>query len=455
MSATRIDPDDYDRLVKLLVDDGSASSFLEAGELLATYRLQLVVDATACRSEAWQAGVLTAVNTGRRAMHGGVSVVLADPNAPTRTALGQGTSLREDVELLGGRVVATSEAGLPTLIVGTAPASPLSGRQLTLCADQWRAGVAISGSRAIGREATPLTACIAAAIGVAESFQYLRGYVLAGDRATGLSLWRPDLPWLSGDAAGPALKRLPEGAWLLGLGHLGQAYAWTLTCLPYVDDAARSIVLQDDDRITKANRATSMYERGAASLGQRKARLVAAGLEGAGFTTTVIERRYHGGPLRESADPNLLLSGLDNPQTRQLLDETGFGIVLDAGLGTGPAGYLGMRVRRLPARRSSRQLWNVPAPEPPPFDRINAYKKLAESSGDRCGVEQLAGRSVATAFVGVVAAGIVIGSVIRELHGGQQYSVIDASLRDLGSVAALAEREQPPMRLSSTPARPA
>jgi hypothetical protein len=97
----------------------------------------------------------------------------------------------------------------------------------------------------------------------------------------------------------------------------------------------------------------------------------------------------------------------------------------------------------------------APAPEPPPFDRIDAYRELAESSGDRCGVEQLAGRSVATAFVGVVAAGIVIGSVIRELHGGQRYTVIDASLRDLGRVAAVPEREQPPMRLSSTPARPA
>jgi hypothetical protein len=308
----------------------------------------------------------------------------------------------------------------------------------------------------IGNEPTPLTACVAAAIGVAECFQYLRGYVLAADRPTGLSLWRPDLPWLSADAAGPALERLPDGAWLLGLGHLGQSYAWVLNALPYTDGTLRTIVLQDDDRITTANRATSMYERGEASLGQRKARLAAASLDDAGFTTTIIERRYHGGPLREGIDPNLLLSGLDNPQTRQMLDETGFGVIIDAGLGTGPAGYLGIRVRRLPARRSSRELWSVtPAPEPPPFDHIDAYRELAESSGDRCGVEQLAGRSVATAFVGIVAAGIVIGSVIRELHGGQRYAVIDASLRDLGGIAAIAESEQSPMRLSWTPVRPA
>ena len=38
------------------------------------------------------------------------------------------------------------------------------------------------------------------------------------------------------DAIGPSLVYLPSGLWLLGLGHLGQANAWALGCLPYLGD---------------------------------------------------------------------------------------------------------------------------------------------------------------------------------------------------------------------------
>ncbi len=60
---------------------------------------------------------------------------------------------------------------------------------------------------------------------------------MAGRRAAGLSLWHPGADWLTADPTEPALAYLPSKLWLIGLGNLGQAFAWLLACLPYEDRA--------------------------------------------------------------------------------------------------------------------------------------------------------------------------------------------------------------------------
>ena len=49
---------------------------------------------------------------------------------------------------------------------------------------------------------------------------------VAGRRTVGLSLWNPapTCDWLAAAGAEPALSLLPSRLWLIGLGHLGQAY---------------------------------------------------------------------------------------------------------------------------------------------------------------------------------------------------------------------------------------
>jgi hypothetical protein len=58
---------------------------------------------------------------------------------------------------------------------------------------------------------------------------------MAGRRAAGLSVWNPGADWLTQDASEPVLSYLPSSLWLIGVGNLGQAFAWLLTCLPYAD----------------------------------------------------------------------------------------------------------------------------------------------------------------------------------------------------------------------------
>ena len=59
--------DQLHRLVKLPMDTGEAASPEEAEQILRSYQLGIRVDAEAVQSAAYQAALLTTVNTGRHA----------------------------------------------------------------------------------------------------------------------------------------------------------------------------------------------------------------------------------------------------------------------------------------------------------------------------------------------------------------------------------------------------
>jgi hypothetical protein len=442
----KIDPDQVDRVQKLLVD-ADGMTFQQAADLLRTYRAQLLVAADRCESEAWQAAVLTAVNAGVRAMHGGVRVMLeADP--PCACPLFAGRLLSQAVADVGGEVVAVGDGSVPTVVFGTLAADTVGDPVLYASAGQWRAVVG-PGPADLGPRPSVIAAVASAGLAVSECFQRLRGFAVAADRTVAMSLWQP-----GSLVEGPPIHELIDGAWLLGLGHLGQAYAWLLALLPYANraDAARRLILQDDDRLTPANRATSMLEH-LGQAGVRKTRLVAAAMDPLGWDTALVERRYAGGQLHQTHDPSVLLAGVDNPEARHRLDETCFDLIVDAGLGAGPDGFLDMTIRRLPGARPSSEVWPVVAPARDVDLSAPGYRDLRERYGDGCGVERLAGRTVATAFVGVVAACWTLGLVLRELHGQTPIEQIDFSLRNPGDVVAI-RSAQPSARIPGVAARP-
>lgn len=448
MSIQTVDPDRFDRVVKLLVDAGDAPTFAAAAELLRTYRLQITVDARRCADPAWQAALLTAVNAGVRAVHGGVCVRLEeDPVCAVPWAGGR--RLSAALGDLGAQPLRAPEEDIPTVAFGAPPAGWFGGGRAPVVyptAGCWTAGLSSAYAVVEPAPATVPATVLAASLAVSEAFQWLRGNAVAGDRELVISLWDPE-----GGAEGPQMTAFPAGFWLLGLGHLGQAYAWLLALMPYPPDGERLLVLQDDDRLSEANRATSLLYR-AERLGMRKTRLTAGVLEPLGWDTRLIEHRYLGGRLHAPGDPRVLLAGVDNPGTRQLLDQTGMPVVYDAGLGAGPDGFLGMSIRRLPGMADSRALWPASAPPASSVGRgAQAYAALEAQTGDRCGVELLAGRTVATSFVGSAAACLVIGSVVRELHGGRAFGLIDYSLRDPARVVAI-EANVRASRLPSVPA---
>src|SRR5690606_11801916 len=141
-------------------------------------------------------------------------------------------------------------------------------------------------------------------------------------------------PWHVSTAAGPPLELLPSRLWIIGLGHLGQAFLWTLGLLPYARPDEVKLVLQDFDILSEANLSTSPLTF-AHLLGQRKTRAMATWCEARGFRTAIYERRFGLDFKVIGEEPSLALCGVDNALARAALEEVGFERVIEAGLGAG------------------------------------------------------------------------------------------------------------------------
>jgi hypothetical protein len=431
--------DDVDRTAKILVDTGKAGSLGEALDMVRSFVLQVDVGSVLANDPAAQAALLTVVNTGARAFLGGVRVRLAaDPTL--RTGWGYGLTASGAVRNYGGQIVDQLDEDLPAIAIGTT--SGLGKPLVHLTWSGWAGGVIAGGSRALqGPAGNEIAGVAAAALAVSEVFQHKTGNVLAGRRDVGLSLWRPDLDWTRPDAVGPALTYLPAALWLLGLGHLGQAYAWTLGALPYAAPNDVQIGLVDFDVVVAGNTATQMLIT-SSDVGRRKTRVVAASLERRGFSTRLVERAFderfdpvsHGDPHRD--EPRIALAGFDDVEPRRQLGQHRFDRVVDAGLGNG-AEYLDMVVHTFPAAGDPAAVFPA-APERDKRELRHAYESAIEQqvaagsdeAAARCGMVDVAGVTVGAAFVGAVASTIVVGDLLRLLHeDGTNYSVASLDLR--------------------------
>jgi len=88
-------------------------------------------------------------------------------------------------------------------------------------------------------------------------------------------------------------RRTQLWLWIIGLGHLGQAYLWTLGLLPYAQPEDVQLVLQDFDTLVDANDSTSLLTT-RTLLGEKKTRAMARWCEGRGFQTALQERHFRG-----------------------------------------------------------------------------------------------------------------------------------------------------------------
>lgn len=422
--------DTLHRAVKMALDTGEVGSVADGYELFRTYRLAVAVGPEAAASPAHQAAILTAVNTARRAMLGGVTVA-GDLDGHLAVPLPDCDTLADAVKKLGGRVARELPAGVPTLAIGGGIVPPDCPAALAVTFSDWRGGVIptsevrrLDESRAI----TP-AAVLAGAIGVSEMFQQMRGNPMAGRRTVGLSLWSPEEDWERAPA-GPTSIALPSRLWLVGLGHLGQAYLWTLGLLPYRDPDEVELVLQDFDRLTVSNDSTSLLTT-TAMVGELKTRAMARWAEARGFRTRIVERLFPGGMKVTGDEPRLLLGGVDNALARAAYEDAGFDCVIEAGLGAGPTEYLALRLHSFPASTTARVKWGGPAKAvTADGPRAIAYDDLAAAGMDECGLVRLATRTVGAPFVGATAAALVVSEVLRLLNGGPMYEVIDLTLRD-------------------------
>lgn len=457
MGAT-VSSDTLHRLVKLALDTGEAATLEEAERLFAGYRLAIEAGPDIAETATGQAALLTAVNTARRCFLGGVQV--AGPmDAKLRVPWRKCRTLGEAVLDLQGTIVEHPTPGIPRTVMGDARCADLGPFAVRATWRGWSGGaVPLDGCRLEERAEFTPAGVLAGAIAVAEAFQHVRGdNPLAGRRDVGLSLWRPEreVPWLEAEP-GPRVAYLPAKLWLVGLGHLGQAYLWTLGFLPYANPADVDFVLQDVDELSEANDSTSPLTH-LAIVGEKKTRAMARWAEERGFHAAIVERVFAKNFRVGDQEPRVAVCGVDNALARAALEDVGFDRIVEAGLGKGAREYLAFQLHTFPATRSAHQLWDRRSQAESEAATLldqPAYRALAVDGIDECGLTQLAGRSVGASFVGMSAAAVVVAELIRGAMGAHRYEALDASLRSLEHrLAVLTKPDETPFNPGITPAQ--
>ena len=270
------------RTAKYFMDIGRANSPSEALDILKNFGLSIRISEHAALTYNGQLALLTLVNLARRTMLAGVEVFNL-PDVPVVVRLTEAQTLPASINELGGKVVSRPRTGWPIALIGdTGPSDGLAAPSWQLTWDGWRGGVTpAKNARRLSEEgAIPLAPAIAAAACTGEVFAFHAGnHTMAGHRSSGLSLWQPGIDWLMPDPSEPDLAFLPSRLWLIGLGNLGQAYAWLLGCLPFNKPEGLELMLQDFDVMSVSNDSTSVLTSMAA-VGRKKTRWVSTWLEG-------------------------------------------------------------------------------------------------------------------------------------------------------------------------------
>jgi hypothetical protein len=421
------------RLVKQVIDSGIASSVEEAKAIFLGYRLAFSIGEAEVHHPAHQAALLTAIALARRVFLGGVTV--AGPiDVPLAVPLPLGENLRAAIEAVGAQCTIDKIADGPRIFIGGQPRPRAAGFRLRTVYAGWRGGVVPAHSEFSGGEehVMPLAPMLAAAVAVSEAFFHVQGYTtVAGRRRVGFSLWQPArADWLCADSSAPMLSYLPSNLWLIGLGHLGQAYLWALGLLPYPQPTGLSLVLQDVDDITPSTESTSILSE-LNMAGTKKTRAMAAWAERRGFATSILERLFDASLTRTEDEPAIALCGLDNALGRRALDRVGFRFIVEAGLGRGHRDFRTIRMHTLPGKRTADEIWSAAVEQEDLASRAAYQKMLHEGALDRCGITLLAGKAVGAPFVGATAGCLVVAEVLRLLHGGALHQLIDLDLQSV------------------------
>ncbi|MER8674603.1 hypothetical protein [Mesorhizobium sp. M0037] len=427
--------DELHRLAKRALDNGTATSIAESERLLHGYRIALTIGANEAKDRNHQTALLTAVALGRRVFLGGVFVD-GPLDTPLLSPLLFGRTLAEAIATLGGTCGPAPSAHVPHIVIGGPVRARIDRFEVRAVFDGWRGGIVPGHKPGLGAgeiPTMPLSAMLAAALAVNEAFLHFSGEMAAaGRRSVGLNLWdiERSVDWFENDSAAPALRYLPTRLWLVGLGHLGQAYLWGLGLLPFSADVKVQLVLQDNDKITGSTESTSVLSD-RTMIGLKKTRAMAAWADRRGFETTITERLFDQQFRRRHDEPAIALCGMDNAQGRRALDQVGFDFVVEAGLGRSHQDFRSMLVHTLPGELTASELWKEAESATPQALEAAAYRSmLADGSLDQCGVTLLAGKAVGAPFVGAVAATLVLCEVLRLLHGGPLHRLIDLNLID-------------------------
>jgi hypothetical protein len=402
------------------------------------HSVMLVCGADVAQSRTLQLAVLTSARIAKRCFPGAVYAAIPPSLEIAQQLVWPGSSAtfgQSLAAILGPHALVASHgvAGGSVVAFGDAEVAD-NGLRATF--DGWIACVGPAGStpRMAEKEYCSLAGVLCAALAMSEVFMaFARITLQAGRRNVALSLWRPDLPVSDPDALGYPVEFLPREAWLLGLGHLGNAYLWALATLSYPAPRHVRLFLNDFDRVEGTNLETGVvFESG--DEGALKTRVLDRWLRSLGFDTRFLERRLDTHFRRQEDEPRLAFCGFDSNQSRRHIETAGFGQAIESGLGGKAGNFDTISMHSYPNTRSAMELW--PDLEASDAEKeIERQQKLAQENAgykgvahDECGRVAFAGKSIAVPFVGVTAATLVVAESLRLLHGGPAYGQLKLRL---------------------------
>jgi len=442
MDRTEITEDNYNRLAASMLEKNDDMAYEEAIKKLESFMLNLICGEEIKTSLSLQAALLTAVNTGKRAFLGGVYVLL-----PQATACllnwGNEKSLNEIIIELGGNLVENiSKEASFSLMFGLQ--ANIDENQLQLICNSWQGGICHGKDAPVleRSEEMPLGGIAAASIAVGTAFIRVSGInISAGDKTTGISLWKPGSNWLDTMAIGHPVSFLPKKYWLLGLGHLGQAYIWTIGLLPYKIHEETTIILQDFDKIVEANWSSGLLcEK--QDVRKFKTRVCADWLEQRGFDTVIVERKFDENTKRVDDDPHLALCGFDSAKSRTLLENAGFHLIVEAALGSSLNDFDEIALHTFPnSSKTAKEIWTVD--ERVGKTKKNVLKQFSHLEKEDCGIiaQNIAGKAISSSFVGALAGSLVIAETIKALHVGFKYDMVVTQIRDIKNTVGISHKD--------------
>ena len=442
-----LNSDEISRTDLALIEDGLFSDLQAARHHMATFQPSIIIGPDSANSLAGQAALLSAVTTAVRAF-GGAHVEL--PRDAANLWRGSERALLHDVVSELGGVIGYTPARVAVVIGDAQVKHPDDFSHITRATwDGWRAAVVPGhdAPRHAEDDGWVLGPLAAGALAINELFDLVKGRTRALLKSVRLDLWNPSRENQVSSTPPPRID-LPADWWLVGLGHLGQAAAWALSWLPLPEHSTPRVTLQDDEHLVEANISTSLCSH-LSDLGHSKARVTSELLERAGYTTRIIERRLDPAFISRPEEQPVVLVGVDNPDTRRTIDEHGWPLVIDTGLGSGSNDFGAISIHVFPGgiRSADVPSWRVAsgAAQRRAAARLTKPGFAALSRDhDICGIETLAGVNVAASFVGLVASCLGIAEALKNTSNGPTLDAVSLEMWDIEPTSVPGTRRRVP-----------
>lgn len=416
--------EDVDRHIIALMTSKSIL-FEEANQLLYDSKLVLEADEKLAYSYSLQVAYVTCFNIGNRIFKGGVKCILPE-NIPNLLQL-KGKSFKDALSILFeiNSNIDVSES-TPKLLFGK---TPQSNNEVEIICSGWQGGLNFYHSEQFTLDnaptSIPLGALLASSYGLFWAFDFT--FEITNNlqnESFGYSLWDNSLDynWNESIGEGPNKVKFPPKIWLVGLGHLGQAYLWTLLHLKNEFE----VLLQDFDKLGLENLGSQIlsFEN---QIGKYKTRICADFLDNADVSNKILEKKFISSDQKDDSlmDYQVLLTGLDSASTRSIIEPSRFKICLDGATNGKLENFDSFTFRNLNLlRKSPHEIWNS-VEEKTEILHENLFNLVSEKGG--CGV--LTNFGISTPFVGLFGASVLISELVKACNNGNSNSIFSGKMR--------------------------